>query len=134
MKNIVAFLGALAVGLMALLLATAIVAPLTPFGRSIINQWKFSLHKVDDRTRYETLRKVEDTCRAMRASYTADQLTCEQYRNGSAEQQGWAAQAMMRANKTAATYNEFILKNNFVLKDGVPPDAFAALSILTPNQ
>lgn len=79
--------------------------------------------KIDDATNYETIKKVEDTCRAMIASYEADKLTYEQY-NGSAnqEQQSWADQARMRANKTAVTYNEYILKNSFVWDGNVPSD------------
>jgi hypothetical protein len=129
------YLASLFLGLAALFFVAALVIfPLTPFGRAVLNQWKFAVQKVDDRTRYETLKKVEDTCRAMRASYETDRLIHEQYRDGSAEQQGWAAQALMRANKTASVYNEYVLKNSFVWKDGVPPDAYASLPALNPRQ
>jgi hypothetical protein len=121
-------------GLLTVLLAAVIILPATPFGRTILNKWNFAVQKADDWTRYETLKKVEDTCRAMRASYETDKLTYEQYRAGNAEQQGWASQALMRANKTAAVYNEYVLKNNFVWKDGVPPDIYAALPVLNPQQ
>ena len=87
------------------------------------NKVDFVTQKIDDATNYETMKKVEDTCRAMIVSYEADKLTYEQY-NGSTnlEQQSWADQAKMRANKTAVTYNEYILKNSFVWDGNVPSD------------
>lgn len=87
--------------------------------------------KIDDATNYETLKKVEDTCRAMIASYTADKLTYEQYKDSeSSEEQSWAAQAKMRANKTAASYNTYILENSFVWADNVPEDISEQLEYL----
>lgn len=96
---------------------------LTPLGRIIGNHWIFKVQKADDATNYETLKEVEDTCRAMIASYEADKLIFEQY-NGSdnEEKQSWAEQAKMRANRTAAQYNEYIRKNSFVWADNVPDD------------
>ena len=38
------------------------------------------------------------------------------------EKQSWAEQAKMRANKTATTYNNFILENSFVWSGNVPED------------
>ena len=59
----------------------------------------------------------------MMASYEADRLTWEQYRDKfSAEQRIWAEQAKMRANKTAASYNEYVLKNSYVWEGNVPAD------------
>lgn len=78
---------------------------------------------MDDATAYGTRKEVEDTCRAMIASYTADIQTYELYRESeSEEKQSWAEQARMRANKTAATYNEYVLKNSFVWEGNVPDD------------
>jgi hypothetical protein len=94
----------------------------TPVGRALWNQWFFAVQKADDATRYATRRQVEDTCRAMQASYAADRLASEQYKTGSAEERGWAAQARMRANQTAATYNKYILENSFVWSGNVPSD------------
>lgn len=96
---------------------------LTPLGRIIGNHWIFQVQKADDATSYRTLKEVEDTCRAMIASYEADKLIFEQY-NGSdnEEKQSWAEQAKMRANRTAAQYNEYIRKNSFVWADNVPDD------------
>ena len=95
----------------------------TPTGRSMWNNWFHSVQKADDVTSYETKKQVEDTCRAMIVSYEADQLTYLQYHDSeSAEQRGWADQAKMRANKTAAAYNEYILKNTYVWQDNIPKD------------
>lgn len=85
------------------------------------NEVEHTIRKADDRTNYETRKKVEDTCRAMQASYEADKLTWEQYRESeSEEKRGWAEQAKMRANRTAATYNTFILENGYVWEGNIP--------------
>ena len=104
---------------------------INPTIRAGINRQQAAVQKADDATRYETLKKVEDTCRAMIASYEADKLTWEQYKDSdSEEKQGWADQAMMRANRTAATYNEYILKNSYVWEGNVPDDIRAQLVAL----
>lgn len=103
----------------------------TPWGRGVMNTWDYATQKVDDETSYETRKNVEDTCRAMIASYKADRLTYEQYRDAqSEEQRSWADQAMMRANQTAASYNDYILKNSFVWRGNVPEDIKTELEVL----
>lgn len=94
------------------------------------NTWHSDLQKVDDATNYKTLKKVEDTCRAMISSYQADKLTYEQYKDGNNEQRSWADQAKMRANKTASTYNLYILENEFVWSGNVPKDIYRELPYL----
>lgn len=87
--------------------------------------------KIGDRTSYSTIKKVEDTCRSMIASYKTDMATYEQYRNSTSdEKQSWAEQAKMRANKTANTYNEYILKNSFVFEGNIPTDIETRLMII----
>lgn len=87
------------------------------------NSWFHAVQKADDATNYETRKKVEDTCRAMIASYESDKLTYEQYKDSEDEQkQEWAEQAKMRANKTASSYNNYILENSYVWADNVPRD------------
>mgnify|MGYP003450283418 CR=1 FL=1 len=99
-----------------------------PTGVATWNNWFHVVQEVDDKTNYETLKRVEDTCRAMIASYESDVLTYEQYKDSdNEEKQGWAEQAKMRANKTASSYNNYILKNNYVWKDGVPNDIYMEL-------
>lgn len=95
------------------------------------NKVEYIDQKIDDATNYETLKKVEDTCRAMQASYESDRLTYEQFKDSeNEEKQGWAEQAKMRANKTAATYNNYILENSFVWQDNVPSDIATKLAYL----
>ena len=97
----------------------------------INNKSNFIDRKIDDATNYETIKKVEDTCRNMIASYKTDLATYNQYKdNESVEKQGWAEQAKMRANKTANTYNEYILKNSFVWNGNIPSDIDSKLQII----
>lgn len=112
-----------AIFLLVAIIALSIFFNATPAGKAMWNNWFHDVQKADDNTQYENRKKVEDTCRAMMASYTADKLTYEQY-NGSAneEKQEWADQAKMRANKTAATYNNYILENSYVWSGNVPSD------------
>lgn len=103
----------------------------TPSGRRTWNNWWHNVQTADDDTRYETRKKVEDTCRSMIASYNSDKLTYEQYKDSdNPEKQSWAEQAKMRANKTASTYNNYILKNNYVWKNDVPFDIYSTLAYL----
>ena len=119
------------------LIALAVLAAVVLVGVAILgltgawNRFAFQVQKIDDATNYRTIKQVEDSCRAMISSYTADKLTYEQYKDSdSQEQQSWAAQAKMRANKTAASYNEYILKNSFVWEDNIPKDIQQRLEYL----
>lgn len=104
---------------------------LTPSGKGVWNNWVHSIRKVDDATNYNTLKKVEDTCRSMISSYQSDKATYEQYKNSNSEEkQSWAEQARMRANKTASTYNNYILSSSYVWKDNVPTDIMQKLPFL----
>ena len=95
------------------------------------NKVEYARQKVDDTTNYQTIKKVEDTCRAMISSYESDKLTYEQYKDSDKEEkQSWADQAKMRANRTAQTYNNYILKNSFVWKNNVPADILLKLLII----
>ena len=103
----------------------------TPVGKAMWNTWFHAVQKADDNTNYKTLKKVEDTCRAMMASYNADKLTYEQYKDSeNEEKQSWAEQAKMRANKTASSYNEYILKNTYLWEDNIPADIDYQLAYL----
>lgn len=124
-------LAAWAVGILIGLMVLCMIVNATPSGRAFFNNWDHAVQKVDDATNYKTLKQVEDTCRAMIASYESDKLTYEQYKDSdNAEKQSWAEQAKMRANKTATTYNNYILKNSYVWKDNVPADIYMALEII----
>lgn len=95
----------------------------TPAGVAMWNTWFHAVQKADDDTNYQTRKKVEDTCRSMIASYESDRLTYEQYKDSeNEEKQSWAEQAKMRANKTASSYNNYILENSYVWQNNVPND------------
>ena len=95
----------------------------TPTGRSVWNNWWHDVEKDGDNSSYKNRKQVEDTCRALIASYTSDKLTYEQYKDSdNEEKQSWAEQAKMRANKTATFYNEFILKNSYIWGENIPID------------
>ena len=103
----------------------------TPTGKAMWNDWFYDVQKADDATNYDTLKKVEDACRAMIASYNSDKLTYEQYKDSeNEEKQSWAEQARMRANKTASTYNNYILKNEYLWKGNVPSDIRSRLEYI----
>ena len=119
-----------AVGLAVILIAVG-VWNMTPAGRGIMNTYFHKVQEVDDKTNYKTKKEVEDSCRAMISSYESDRLTYEQYKDSdSEEQKGWADQAKMRANKTASTYNNYVLSNNYVWADNVPADIKATLEYI----
>lgn len=87
------------------------------------NKVDYANKKIDEATLYDTLKQVEDTCRAMIASYQSDFLIWTQYKDSTNEEkQGWAEMAKMRANRTATTYNEYIRKNSYVWAQNVPAD------------
>lgn len=95
----------------------------TPAGKTMWNNWFHAVQKADDNTNYKTRKHVEDSCRSMMASYNSDKLTYEQYKDSdNEEKQSWAEQAKMRANKTASSYNEYVLKNSYVWENNVPND------------
>ena len=120
--------------LIAILIVLALVVGffcITPAGVALRNGYGYAVQKVDDATSYQTRKKVEDTCRAMIANYEADRISYEQYKdNPDPEKQGWAEQAKMRGNRTAASYNEYYLKNSFVWSGAVPSDIRGGLPYL----
>lgn len=94
-----------------------------PLGVMAWNSWFGLVQKADDATNYQTRKQVEDTCRAMIASYESDKLVFEQYKDSdNEEKRSWAEQAKMRANKTASSYNNYVLENSFVWEGNVPKD------------
>lgn len=120
-------LGIVLVTILCVVLLAGIIAGIyfgcTPSGRAAWNNYQHTLHEVDDHTKYETKKKVEDTCRAMIAQYEADKLKYEQYKDSdNEEKQSWAENAKMRANDTAAAYNNYVLKNSYVWEGNIPVD------------
>lgn len=113
----------LGVALAIILVLAILFFAVTPVGRGVWNTWFHAVQKADDVTNYETKKQVEDSCRAMISSYTSDGLTYEQYKDSdNEEKQSWAEQAKMRANKTATSYNEYVLKNAYVWNGNIPAD------------
>lgn len=83
----------------------------------------YSVKKVDDATSYTTRKEVEDSCRAMIASYTSDYMVWNQlHESEDGFERSVATQVKIRCNKTAATYNEYVLKNSYVWNGNVPDD------------
>lgn len=121
----------IAIVVVVVVLCSILFFAVTPAGRAVWNSWFYTVQKVDDATNYNTKKKVEDTCRSMIASYNSDRLTYEQYKDSdNPEKQSWAEQAKMRANKTASSYNEFILKNSYVWSGNVPYDILSELEYI----
>lgn len=128
MKNILGCLGII-VGM--LIVSFIIYISFFPGGKALINSYDNMMKKVDDKTKYETRKKVEDTARASIASYETDKSTYEMYKDSDdVEKKSWAEQAKMRANKTANVYNEYMLKNSYVFEDNIPSDIRYQLEIL----
>lgn len=116
--------------LLLLIIGLPIFFGLTKTGRAVWNEWRYGLEKVDEKT-YENQKEVEDTCRAMIASYTQDKLVYEQYKDSEVEEErSWANNAKIRANNTAATYNNYILKNSYVWKGNIPADIYMNLEYI----
>ena len=123
--------GKVLLGLAAVLAAVLIVFYMTPAGRGAVNAYFHDVQKVEDLTNYGIRKEVEDSCRAMLSSYESDRLTYEQYKDSdSEEKQSWAEQAKMRANKTASTYNNYVLKNSYVWAGNIPADIRERLDYL----
>ena len=92
-----------------ILIGAIIFFGFTPGGRSVWNSYTHSLEKADE-NQYETKMQVEDS--------------------DNEEKQSWAEQAKMRANRTANSYNEYILKNSYVWEDNIPSDIDYSLPIV----
>lgn len=104
---------------------------LTPTGRSALNKWDAALRRTDVNTSYEEQKEIENTLRSYIASYEADKITYDTNKNlDSVEAQNLATAAKTRANRTAATYNQYYLKNSYVWKDNIPSDIVAELSYI----
>lgn len=117
------------------IVVTILIICLGVFGRWF-NTWfdnkvDYVDQKIEDATSYETRKQVEDSCRAMVSSYEADKLTYEQYKDSEVKEEvSWANQAKMRANRTAANYNNYILKNSYVWDGNVPDDIMMELEVI----
>lgn len=131
-KGLLGFLIGLGSFILLAIIGLSIFFCATPIGKRTINGYHEDLQQADDDTLYETRKKVEDTCRSMIASYKADKLTYEHYKDSEDKVlKSSAEQAKIRANRTAANYNEFILKNNYVWKNNIPADIYMNLPYIS---
>ena len=102
----------------------------TPVGRQIITGYNYDMEKAGENN-YDNRRMVEEQCRSYIASYKADKLGYEQYKDSESElERSWAQSYKQRANRTAATYNEYITKNSYVFKGNIPWDIPLSLAYL----
>lgn len=117
----------LLVGVLVALLGIVFV----PSIRADFNLYRNEMKRTDDRTTYETRKRVEDEARSLVASYNNDKLRYEQYKTSTDKTHlEWAEQAKMRANQAATTFNEFVLKNSYVFEGNIPADINFQLPIL----
>ena len=114
---------AIATTLVIVLIVLGIWVNVTPSGRVAWNNWFHAVQKADDNTQYENRKTVEDTCRAMIASYDGDKSIIAMYDgNADSTMQSLADAARIRAARTVATYNNYVLKNSYVWSGNVPED------------
>ena len=119
------------IGIVILGVLSIMAYELIPNFRVFINNQLYAVQKADDQTSYETRKQVENTARAMIASYEADVAVYTQYKSSdNEERQSWAEQAKMRANRTVATYNNYILKNSYIWKGNIPSDIYYELQLV----
>ena len=129
-KEKVALYAVLAI--LAVILIVAAAYYLSPADRAAINAHMAAVQAADDATSYETLKLVEDTARAMISSWESDLFIYRQYKDSDDEEKrSWAEQALIRANRTASTYNNYILKNSHVWAGNVPSDIASSLPAVT---
>lgn len=123
-------LGCFLFSLLIVIICIVVIVSEIPEYKKIENDHYYEVEKADENT-YENRKKVEDTCRAYIASYEADcitWLTCSD--SGNKMDLMTANAAKIRANRTAAVYNEYFLKNSFVWEGNIPEDIKAELEYL----
>ena len=110
-------------GLMLLFLTILVWLCITPKGIETANEYEATLKDVDYNTDYDSVRKIEETLRSYVASYEADRIIYEINKDiDNKESIALANAARSRANRTAATYNQFYLKNSYIWNDNIPDD------------
>lgn len=131
MKKLKLVLIIIGIVLAVLLIGFTIWLNCTATGIATLNNWKHGLQSSDDKTNYETLKKVEDTCRAMISDYNSKKIAYEQYKDSDdPDEQSLAKQYKVGANQIASSYNNYILKNKYVWKDNVPSDIYHELEYI----
>jgi len=103
----------------------------TKSGVKANNEYEAGLKDTDYNTDYDSMRQIEETLRSYIASYEADKVIYETNCDlNTKESIALANAARSRANRTAATYNQFYLKNSYIWKDNIPADICAELEYL----
>lgn len=104
---------------------------LCPEGVETKNEYEAMLKDVDYNTNYDSVRQIEETLRSYAASYEADRITYEINKDSTDKESiALAKAARSRANRTAATYNQFYLKNSYIWEDNIPADIQAELEYI----
>lgn len=131
MKKLIIILSIVIGSILLIVIGLAIYFNATPAGKKVWAEYQDNIQQAEDEGDYETRKKVEDTCRSMIASYKTDKLTYETYKDSDdAVLKSSANSARIRANQTANTYNEYVLKNSYVWKDNIPDDIVSALETI----
>ena len=115
------FLFVVGVMLITALIVSIVFFGLTPMGRTIWHQYRFGGDSITPEQRQE----VEDTCRAMIASWEADLQT---YKDLKDTDKDGAEVARLSANKTADMYNEYLLMNSYVFGETLPDGIYAVIA------
>jgi len=103
----------------------------TVSGRSAMNKYEAELKDTEYNTDYDTVREIEETLRSYVTSYEADKIIYETNKDSSdKENKALANAAKSRANRTAATYNQFYLKNSYIWEENVPEDIRSELEYI----
>ena len=116
------FLFVIGIMLITMLIVGVLYFGLTPTGRSVWNQYRTTMHKVDDRITDEQRMQVENMCYSMMTYWDLDALAYTQYKDIDPER---AEVAKSSANRMADRYNEYIFKNGYVFQGNMPNDIYA---------
>lgn len=104
-----------------------------PAGRSIVREHIFKMQDVDQEINYVNRKKVEDTARSMISNYQYAKSEYETYKFFckdsvyDKEKCQRALDSKSSANRTVSTYNNYLLKNNFLFKQNMPKDIYEKL-------
>lgn len=122
--------------LLTLLIGFVLFVTFTPMGRAMMNEYGFMMERVDEEIDYDNRKMVEDTARSMIATHDAAFMEYETYRTF-CEKETYdenkcerALSARTSANKTASTYNNYMLKNKYLFKGNMPFDIFYELPFI----
>ena len=115
-----------------IILALSIAGVITAPARvAFWNTHRHNIQTAHDRTDYATLRKVEDTARAMIASIESDRLTWEQFKDSEVqEERNWANSARMRGNRSISTFENFMRENSYIWAYAIPNDLREPIALI----